>query len=138
MSTVGTVVRDPGIVALPCPSTITILRGQLVSFTPGVGGANGAVKIPAATTDRIYGIATSDSDPDTLYVSVAVKGGYTLSMAPTAGQVFQQGQIAYQDQTAFNTITGVVTASKIIGWVVNQQPDSLGNLEIAFFTDLEA
>jgi hypothetical protein len=69
-------------------------------------------------------------------VPVAVKGGYTLSLAPTAGQTFQQGQLAYQDQTAFNTITTVVTASKIIGWVVNQQPDALGNYEVAFFTDL--
>jgi hypothetical protein len=59
-------------------------------------------------------------------------------LAPTSGQTFGQGQIAYQDQTSFNTITTVVTASKIIGWVVNPQPDALGNLEVAFFTDLVA
>ena len=39
MSTVGTVVRDPGIV--PLPTTNNILRGQMVSFTPGVGTADG-------------------------------------------------------------------------------------------------
>jgi hypothetical protein len=109
-----------------------------VSFTPGTGGANGTAKVPAAAGDRIYGIATSDYDPDTGDLAIAVKGGYTLSLAPTAGQTFQQGGLAYQDQTTFNTITTVVTASKIIGWIVSQQPDQLGNYEVAFFTDLVA
>lgn len=136
MSTVGTIVRDPGVVALPC--AVNILRGQAVSFTPGAAGAYGTAKVPAAAGDRIYGIATTDYDSDLGLVYVAVKGGYTLSLAPTSGQTFGQGQLAYQDQTAFNTITTTVTASKIIGWVVNPQPDALGNLEVAFFTDLAA
>jgi hypothetical protein len=136
MSTVGTLVKDPGIVSLPC--AVNVLRGQFVSFTPGTAGANGTVKIPAAAGDRIYGIALSDYDSDIGSVPVGIKGGYTVSMAPTSGQVFQQGGVAYQDQTAFNTITTVVTAAKVIGWVVNQQPDSLGNYEIAFFMDVEA
>jgi hypothetical protein len=136
MSTVGTVVKDPGIVWLPC--AVNILRGQAVSFTPGAAGAYGSAKIPAATTDRIYGIATSDYDSDMGMVPVAIKGGYTLSLAPTSGQTFGQGALAYQDQTTFNTITTVVTAAKIIGWIVNPQPDSLGNYEVAFFSDLEA
>ena len=134
MSTVGTVVRDPGIVWLPC--AVSILRGQLVSFTPGAAGAYGTAKVPAAATDRIYGIALSDYDSDMGMVPVATKGGYTFSAAPTAGQSFGQGQAAYQDATAFNTITTVVTAGKIVGWVVNPQPDALGNLELAWFYDM--
>lgn len=134
MSTAGTVVRNPGIIPLPC--AITILRGQLVSFTPGTGGADGAAKLAGAAGDRIYGIATSDNDTDMGTVSVAVKGGYTISMKPVAGQVFQQGTLVYQDQTAFQHITAVVTASKIIGFAVSGKPDSLGNIEVAFFTDL--
>ena len=39
MGTVGTFVRDPGLVRLPC--AVSILRGQLVSFTPGTAGADG-------------------------------------------------------------------------------------------------
>jgi hypothetical protein len=136
MSTVGTLVRDPGIIRLPC--AVNILRGQLVSFTPGTAGANGTAKVPAATTDRIYGIALSDYDSDTQEVPIAVKGGYTVSMQPTAGQSFQQGGLAYQDQTAFSTITTTVTASKILGWIVSQKPDALGNYEVASFYDLQA
>src|SRR5215467_6770355 len=120
MASVGTLVRDPGVVRIPC--AVTILRGQLVSFTPGTAGANGTAKVPAAAGDRIYGIALSDYDPDTGEVPIAVKGGYTVSLAPSTGQTFQQGGLAYQDQTTFNTITTTVTASKIIGWIVNQQP----------------
>jgi hypothetical protein len=134
MATVGTLVRDPGVIRIPC--AVNILRGQLVSFTPGVAGANGTAKIPSAAGDRIYGIALSDYDPDTGDLPIAVKGGYTVSLAPTAGQTLQQGGLAYQDQTTFNTITTVVTASKILGWVVSQQADALGNYEVACFWDL--
>jgi hypothetical protein len=136
MSTVGTVVRDPGVIPLPC--AVNILRGQLVSFTPGTAGADGTAKIPAAAGDRIYGVATSDYDADLGQVFVAVKGGYTVSMKPSSAQTFQMGALAYQDQTTFNTITTVVTASKILGWVVSQKADALGNYEVAFFTDLQA
>jgi hypothetical protein len=135
MSTVGTLVRDPGIVPLPS-AAVTVLRGQLVSFTPGTAGADGVVKLPAAAGDRIYGIALSDSDPDLKYVPVAVKGGYTVSMTPDAGQTFQQGTLVYQGAANFQNISAVVTAGKIIGWAVSGKPDSLGNIEVAFFTDL--
>ena len=134
MGTIGTIVRDPGVIRMPC--AVSILRGQLVSFTPGTAGADGTAKVPAAAGDRIYGIAASDYDSDVGAVDIAVKGGYTVAMAPTVGQSFQMGQLAYQDQTAFNTITTTVTASKILGWVVSQRPDAQGNYEVAFFTDL--
>jgi hypothetical protein len=136
MSTVGTLVRDPGVVPLPCAVNIT--RGQLVSFTPGTAGADGTAKIPAAAGDRIYGVALSDYDSDVGQVWVGVKGGYTVSMKPSSAQTFQMGALAYQDQTTFNTITNTVTASKILGWVVSQKPDSLGNYEVASFYDLQA
>lgn len=137
MSTVGTIVRDPGVVRLPC--AVNILRGQLVSFTPGAAGQYGTAKVPAAAADKIYGIATTDYDSDSGTVDIAVKGGYTLSLAPTSGQTFGQGQIAYQDAAAYVTITTVGTAgtTPIVGWIVNPQPDSLGNYEVAFFTDKE-
>lgn len=134
MGTVGTIVRDPGVVRLPC--AVNILRGQLVSFTPGTAGADGTAKVPAAAGDRIYGVAVGDYDSDTSSIDIAVKGGYTVAMAPSTGQTFQMGQLAYQDQTTFNTITTTVTASKILGWVVNQRADAQGNYEVAFFTDL--
>jgi hypothetical protein len=111
-----------------------------VSFTVGTGGNPGTVKIPAATTDRIYGIALSDFDasaPSDNNLSVGVFGGYTFPIQPTAGQTFQQGALVYQDQTAFNTGTTTVTASKILGWVTSQQPDAQGNYELAMFTILE-
>jgi hypothetical protein len=134
MSTVGTVVRDPGILAIPC--AVTILRGQLVSFTPGTAGNDGTAKVPAAAGDRIYGIALSDNDTDLGLVWIATGGPYTVAMQPSTGSTFQHGQLVYQDQTAFNKITGTVTASKIIGWAVSQKADSQGNYEVAFFFNL--
>jgi hypothetical protein len=138
MSTVGTLVRDPGIV--PLPTTNTILRGQLVSFAVGAAGADGNARV-AGSGDRIYGIALSDSDvtaPGLNYVPVAIKGGYTISMTPDAGQVFQQGTVVYQGAANFQNISAVVTASKVVGWAVSGKPDALGNIEVAFFTDLQA
>jgi hypothetical protein len=135
MSTVGTVVRDPGIV--PLPTTNTILRGQMVSFTPGTAGADGNAIVPAAAgANKVYGIALSDSDVGTGglgYVPVGVKGGYTMSCSPIAGQTFQQGGIVYQDSTDFSRVTAVVGTNSIVGWAVSGKPDSLGNIEVGFF-----
>jgi hypothetical protein len=135
MSTVGTLVRDPGIV--PLPTTNTILRGQMVSFTPGTAGADGNAIVPAAAgVNKVYGVALSDSDVGTGglgYVPVAVKGGYTVPMSPIAGQTFQQGGIVYQDATDFSRITAVVASNLILGWAVSGKPDALGNIEVAFF-----
>jgi hypothetical protein len=131
MSSVGTVVRDPGIV--PLPTTNTILRGQMVSFTPGTAGADGNALIPAAAAAKVYGVALSDADPDLKYVPVGVKGGYTMSMTPATGQTFQQGGIVYQDSTDFSKVTAVVGTNAIVGWAVSGKPDSLGNIEVGFF-----
>jgi hypothetical protein len=136
MSIVGTVVRDPGILAIPC--AVNIVRGQLVSFTPGTAGNDGTAKIPAAAGDRIYGIALSDYDADIGQVYIATGGPYTVALQPSTGSTFQHGQIVYQDQTSFNKITGTVTASKVIGWAVSQKPDAQGNYEVAFFFPLFA
>ena len=128
-------VRDPGIV--PLPTTNNILRGQMVSFTPGAGGADGNAIVPAtAGTGKVYGVALSDSDittPGLNYVPVGVKGGYTMAMSPIAGQTFQQGSIVYQDSTDFSRVTAVVGTNAIVGWAVSGKPDSLGNIEVAFF-----
>jgi hypothetical protein len=135
MSTVGTLVRDPGIV--PLPTTNTILRGQMVSFTPGTAGADGNAIVPAAAgPNKVYGIALSDSDittPGLNYVPVGVKGGYTMAMSPITGQTFQQGSIVYQDSTDFSRVTAVVGTNAVVGWAVSGKVDSLGNIEVAFF-----
>lgn len=135
MSTVGTLVRDPGIVWLPIASSaVSILRGQLVT----VDASTHTARLANVVGDRIYGVALSDSDPDLLSVATGVKGGYTVSMVPKTGDTFVLGTIVYQDQVNFQQVTVTVTASKVVGWVVNPNKDSLGNLEIAFFLDLEA
>ena|ERR1700751_3693257 len=139
MSTVGTLVRDPGIV--PLPTTNNILRGQMVGFTPGAGtgaagGDGNAIVPPSAGTGKVYGVALSDSDittPGLNYVPVGVKGGYTMAMSPVAGQSFHQGDIVYQDSTDFSRVTAVVGTNAIVGWAVSGKPDSLGNIEVAFF-----
>jgi hypothetical protein len=134
MSTVGTIVRDPGIVWLPIASSaVTILRGQLVA----VDAATHTARL-AATGDRIFGIATSDSDPDLLSVAVAAKGGYTISVVVKTGDVVLVGTPLFQDQTTFSQATITSTASKALGWAVNGNRDALGNIEMAFFLDVEA
>jgi hypothetical protein len=130
MSTVGTLVRDPGIVWLPIASNaVTILRGQLVT----IDGTTHTAKVAGVVGDRVVGVALSDADPDTLSVPVGCKGGYTISMVPKSGDTFFIGTIVNQDQTTFGQVTATVTAGKEVGWVVNPQKDSLGNLEVAFF-----
>jgi hypothetical protein len=94
--------------------------------------------VAAVTTDRIVGIAISDSDPDILVVDIACKGGYTVSVVPKTGDTFLVGTPAYQDQTTFGQVTATVTASKVLGWIVDPQPGAQGNLEMAFYFDLEA
>src|ERR1700746_2099797 len=135
MSTVGTVVRDPGIV--PLPTTNNILRGQMVGFIPGTAGGDGNAIVPAtAGGGEVYGVALSDSDittPGLYFVPVGVKGGYTMARSPIAGQTFQQGSIVYQDATDFSRVTAVVASNAIVGWAVSGKPDSLGNIEVAFF-----
>jgi hypothetical protein len=130
MSTVGTLVKVPGIVSIPIASAaVTILRGQLVT----IDGASHTAKVAGVVGDRVVGVALSDADPDTLNVSVGVKGGYTISMVPKTGDTFFVGTIVNQDQTTFSQVTTTVTAAKEVGWVVSPQKDSLGNLEVAFF-----
>jgi hypothetical protein len=140
MSTVGTLVRDPGVVWLPVQAAAAagataILRGMLVV----VDGTTFTARQAALADAHIHGVALSDADPDLLSVAVAAIGGYTVSMAPIAGQTFHVGTPVYQDQTAGGgfKVTAAVTASKILGWCVNPQPDALGNIEVAWFTMLE-
>lgn len=134
MSTVGTLMRFPGIVRLSISSGTTILRGQLVT----VDATAHTARLANVVGDRIYGIAISDSDPDILVVDIAIKGGYTVPVTPKSGDVFLIGSVAYQDQTTFSQVTITVTASKVVGWIVDPQPSATGALELAFFFDLEA
>jgi hypothetical protein len=134
MSTVGTLVRNPGIVVVSVGGGTTILRGQLVTIDTGTHLAKPA----AVVGDRVVGVALSDSDPDMLNVYIGCKGGYTVSMVPKAGDTFFVGSPVFQDQATFGQVTVTSTAGKVVGWVVDPKPDSLGNLEIAFYLDLEA
>lgn len=136
MSTVGSLVRDPGVVWLPVLAAATtgataILRGHLVT----VDSSTHTARLPAAVGDRIVGIALSDADPDTLSVPIGCKGGYTMSAIPSSGDLANLfiGTPVDQDQTTWTTVTHTATAGKEVGWVVNPQPDSLGNIEVAFF-----
>src|SRR5258708_39781452 len=130
MSTVGSLVRVPGIVWLPIASAgVAILRGQLVT----IDGTTHTAKVAGVVGDRVVGVALSDADPDLLSVAVGCKGGYTISMVPKSGDTFFIATIVNQDQTTFSQVTVTLTAGKEVGWVVNPQKDSLGNLEIAFF-----
>src|ERR1700758_2487812 len=125
MSSVGTLVRDPGIVWLPIASSaVTILRGQMVT----VDSSTHTARLANVVGDKIYGIALSDADPDLLSVPVGCKGGYTISMAPIAGQTFNVGTPVYQDSTNFAQVTAVVGTNLLLGWCVNGSPDSLGNI----------
>ena len=138
MSTVGTLVRFPGIVRLTVGSGVTITRGQLVCVDTGTHTAKPA----AVVGDRIVGIAISDAESSAteglLYVDIAIKGGYTVSVVPKSGDTWFVGTPAYQDQTTFSQVTATVTASKVIGWIVDPQKDALGNLEMGFYFDVEA
>jgi hypothetical protein len=130
MSTVGTLVRNPGIVWLPIASSaVAILRGQLVT----IDGGTHTAKVAGVVGDRVVGVALSDADPDLLSVAVGVKGGYTVSMVPKSGDTFFVGTIVNQDQVTFGQVTTTITAAKEVGWVVNPQKDALGNLEVGFF-----
>ena len=130
MSTVGTLVRDPGIV----PLTVTaaspaIVRGQAVVWDT----ANNYAR-PAATADlHIFGIAVSDSDTDLLQVWVAARC-WTMSVAIKTGDVPTMGAPLYVDPGTgrFTVTAGTVAPFTVIaGYVVNPQVDSLGNLEMA-------
>jgi hypothetical protein len=138
MSTVGTLVRDPGIVWLPIASAaVTILRGQLVTVDSTTHTARLVAATAGTTTERVCGIALSDADPDLLSVACGTKGGYTMSVVPKSGDTFFIGTPLYQDQTTFSQVTATATAGKDLGWCVNPQKDSLGNIEMAFFMDVE-
>jgi|SRR5215469_4671102 len=130
MSTVGTLVRDPGIV----PLTVTaaspaILRGQAVVWDTGNSYAR-----PAATGDlHIFGIAVSDSDTDLLQVWVAARC-WTMSVAIKTGDVPAMGAPLYVDATTgkFTVTVGAAAPFNVIaGYVVSPQVDALGNLEMA-------
>lgn len=134
MSTTGTLVRNPGIVVVSVGAATPITRGQLVCVDTGTHLAKPA----AVVGDRIIGIALSDSDPDLLSVYVGVKGGYTMSVVPKSGDTWFVGTPAYQDQATFSQVTVTATSTKVLGWIVDPQKDSLGNLELAFYMDVEA
>lgn len=144
MSTVGSFVKDPGIVRLPWNGVTQILRGQLVGFTIATAPAIGtAIPINAAAgaaqTGKIYGVALSDADPDLGSVAIAVKGGYTVPMQPVSGQTFNQGTVVAQGATPnFSQVVAGPTAGLNLGWAVTGLPDAQGNIEVACFWEPQA
>ena len=130
MSTVGTLVRDPGVVPLTVTATSpAILRGQAVVWDTTNNYAR-----PAATGDlHVFGIAVSDSDTDLLQVWVASRC-YTMSVAIKTGDVPGMGVPLYVDPTTgkFTVTAGSVAPFTVVaGYVVSPQVDALGNLEMA-------
>jgi hypothetical protein len=130
MATVGTLVRNPGIV----PLTVTaaspaIIRGQAVVWDTGNSYAR-----PATTGDlHIFGIAVSDSDTDLLQVWVASRC-WTISVAIKTGDVPAMGAPLYVDAVSGKfTVTagGAAPFNVIAGYVTSAQVDQLGNIEMA-------
>jgi len=129
-ATVGTVVRFPSIVPWTVPNNSAIVRGQAVVWDLGQLYAR-----PATTGDaHIYGHAVSDADLDLLEVFVAIRGGFTISVAPVAGQSFVTGALMYVDIAGgTGKMTNTSASNLLAGFCVNGQKDSLGNYEMGFF-----
>jgi len=128
--TVGTIVRNPGIV----PLTVTaaspaIVRGQSVTWDSGNSYAR-----PSTTGDtHAHGIAISDSDTDVLQVWIATKS-WTVSVAVVTGKTFAIGAAMYIDIAAgTGKMTDVTTGNQLAGWAVDGKPDALGNIEMALY-----
>lgn len=131
MGAVGTIVRDPGVVAIAVPNTTTIVRGNAVTIDSGTKLG----RVPGVNTEHVYGIATSDGDPDTLQVPVATRGGYTVMIKPTAAITFANGDLVYSDGAGgFTNVVGTNLSATIIGWIVDSRLDAQGNIEMAFLT----
>jgi hypothetical protein len=135
--TVGTIVRDPGIV----PLTVTavspaILRGQAVIWDAGNGYARPPVTADGATI-HINGIAVSDSDTDLLQVWIALKT-WTISVALVTGQTPAIGTPLYVDIAAGTGKFTTVATGNIgpVGWCVDGKVDALGNVEMAKYFDV--
>jgi len=133
MSSVGTIVRDPGVVQLSVGVSSVIVRGNAVSMDP----ATKLARI-AQTADSVYGIATSDADTDLGYVALAIRGGYTVAIKPATGVTFAVGDKVYYDAAGqsgnFLKTAGSGQGAIIIGWVVDANVDAQGNVEMAYMT----
>jgi hypothetical protein len=142
MSTVGTLVKFPGVIWLPVPVSGTppvmpavnqILRGHLVEVIAGVAQIMQAAIV--AATRPLYGVALSDADADLAAVSIATgKGIATVSVMPVSGITgLAVGVPLFQAATP--NFGQVATAGVgPIGYCVSPQLDALGNIEMAFFS----
>jgi hypothetical protein len=133
MSSVGTIIRDPGVVQLSVGATSVIVRGNAVSMDP----ATKLARI-AQTADSVYGIATSDADTDLGYVALAVRGGYTVAIKPASAVTFAIGDKVYYDAAGqsgnFTNAAGTGQGAIVIGWVVDKNVDAQGCVEMAYMT----
>jgi hypothetical protein len=128
MATVGTLVRNPGVLPFPVTgASPAIIRGQAVAWDVGNFAR------PATTGDtRVIGIATTDSDTDLLQVYVAVRT-WTVAVAIKTGDTPTVGQALYVDATTgkFTVTVGTGAFVAVVGYCVNAQPDANGLIEMA-------
>jgi len=135
MSTIGTITRHPAVVQISVPNNSTLLRGMGVFIDSGTKLA----RVPGATTENVYGIATMDADTDMLYVSVAAgRGGFTVQIKPSGAVTFAIGDPVYYNSTAldgsFTNVVGTGLGATKIGWIVDKSVDAYGLVEMAFIT----
>ena len=133
MATVGTVTRHPAVVPISVPNNSTLLRGMGVFIDSGTKLA----RVPGATTENVYGIATMDADTDMLYVSVAAgRGGFTVQIKPSSGVTFAVGDPVYYNSTSldgsFTNVAGTGLGAVKVGWIVGANVDAYGLVEMGY------
>ena len=133
MGTIGTLGRDPALVVNSCAANSTVLRGHAVT----VDSSTKLARVPGATTEHIYGVATSDADTDLLQQWVATgRGGYTVFIKPTVGVTWAVGDLVYFNSTALDgtwtNVVGTGNGATVQGWIVDNKADAFGLLEMAF------
>jgi hypothetical protein len=133
MGLVGTLGRDPALVVISCAANSTVLRGHAVT----VDGSTKLARVPGATTERIYGVATSDADTDVLQQWLATgKGGFTVFIKPTVGVTWALGDLVYFNSVALDgtwtNVVGTGNGLTPVGFLVDNKADAYGLLEMGF------
>ena len=115
------------------PSNSTLLRGMGVF----IDATTKLARVPGATTENVYGIATMDADTDMLYVSVAAgRGGFTVQIKPSSAVTFAVGDGVYYNSTSldgtFTNVVGTGLGATKIGWIVDKSVDAYGLVEMGY------
>jgi hypothetical protein len=135
MGQVGTIARDPAVLNIAIPSTSTITRGMAVTVDSTLKTA----RVIGATTESLYGYATSDADTDRLQLDVASgKGGFTVWVKGSTGVTFAVGDLVYVNTVAldgtFTNVVGTGVGATKLGYIVDAKADAYGCIEMAFLS----